>query len=207
MLRTLKPWDFILATGNLGKIRELRQIFARLPFNLHPQTEYFTESPEENGVDYVQNALIKAYFAYRRTFLPCIADDSGIAVQALGGRPGVHSARFAGPQASASANRQRLLKIMRPFTDIEERAAHFVCTAVCVLNLDAPPIVCTATWNGYITHQEEGKGGFGYDAIFYVPAFKCTAAQLDPSIKNKHSHRAAAFTRLSEALTNLHSHR
>ena len=202
----MKPRDFVIATGNSGKIRELHRIFAGLPFNLHPQTEYFTENAEENGTDYVQNALIKAYFAYERTLLPCIADDSGIEVPAINSRPGVHSASFAGPQASASDNRKHLLKMMLPFTDTGKRNACFVCTAVCVLNIDTPPIVCTATWNGYITHQEGGEGGFGYDAIFYVPAFDCTVAQLDPSIKNEYSHRAKAFARLSEMLTTTQNH-
>lgn len=191
---------WVVATANRGKLAEIRALLSDLPLELVAQAELGVDAAEEPAMTFVENALIKARHAARRTGLPAIADDSGLAVDALGGLPGVRSARFAGPGADDRANVERLLEALGgvPF---ERRTARFHCVVVALENPDDPaPTIATGAWPGRITFEPAGSGGFGYDPVFFVEDRGCTAAELPAEVKNAVSHRAAAFRRLAEAL-------
>jgi XTP/dITP diphosphohydrolase len=189
----------VLATGNPGKLRELRSLLSSLPVQVVPQSDFDLEEAEENGLSFVENALIKARHASRHTGLPAIADDSGLAVDALGGAPGIYSSRYAGGQASDSDNVARLLQVMQD-TDKARRTARFHCVAVYVAHADDPaPLICQGEWEGSIASQPIGEGGFGYDPVFLLPDGR-TAAQLAREEKNCVSHRARAMRCLVSAL-------
>jgi len=186
----------VVASGNRGKLRELRAILRGLPFALRPQSDFGLESPEETGSTFVENALLKARHVCRETGLAAIADDSGLAVDALDGAPGIRSARYAGDDADDARNLQKLLAELRAFPD-DALSACFHCAAVWLRAADDPqPVVAEARWCGRITREPRGDQGFGYDPVFYLPQHRCTAAQLPPSIKNEISHRARAFGEL-----------
>jgi XTP/dITP diphosphohydrolase len=154
----------------------------------------------ESGRTFVENALMKARHAAAQTGLPAIADDSGIEVEALGGRPGVESARYAGPNASDEDNLRKLEQELIAIPD-ERRGARYVCAMVCVREpSDASPVVCQRSWTGRIGHERRGTRGFGYDPVFVVPALGLTAAELEPARKNAISHRGQAIRALLEAL-------
>jgi XTP/dITP diphosphohydrolase len=186
----------VLASANQGKIRELEALLAPCGIDIIPQAEFDIPSVEEVGASFVENAILKARHAARLSGLGAIADDSGIMVDALNGAPGIYSARYAGEGASDSENLQRLLDNMR---DVPEprRGARFVCIVVYMTHAeDACPMVCEGSWPGRIAHAPAGKGGFGYDPIFYVEECGCTSAELDAAVKNTISHRARAMQRL-----------
>ncbi|MDD9807545.1 MAG: RdgB/HAM1 family non-canonical purine NTP pyrophosphatase [Gammaproteobacteria bacterium] len=186
----------VVASGNRGKLRELRAILRGLPFALRPQSDFGLESPEETGSTFVENALLKARHVCRETGLAAIADDSGLAVDALDGAPGIRSARYAGDDADDARNLQKLLAELRAFPD-DALSACFHCAAVWLRAADDPqPVVAEARWCGRITREPRGDQGFGYDPVFYLPQHRCTAAQLPPAVKNEISHRARAFGEL-----------
>ncbi len=190
----------VAATGNRGKLEEIRRLFAGLDLALTAQSDLAIESPEETGATFVENALIKARFASARAGLPAIADDSGLAVAALAGRPGIHSARYAGPQATDAENIDKLLRELEGLTGDERRAA-FHCAAVFVGSPDDDaPLVAEGVWTGRILQRPCGHGGFGYDPVFYVPAAGKSAAEMTAAEKNAASHRGRAFRRLAELL-------
>ena len=190
----------VAATGNRGKLAEIRRLFAGLDLALVAQSELGIESPEETGTSFIENALIKARHAASLAGLPAIADDSGLAVAALDGRPGVHSARYAGPQASDAGNIAKLLAQLDGLTG-DERVAAFHCVAVFVASQDDPePLVAEGVWAGRILEQPRGRGGFGYDPVFYDPAAGKSAAEMTAEEKNAASHRGRAFRRLAELL-------
>ena len=190
----------VAATGNRGKLTEIRRLFAGLELALLAQSELGIESPEETGASFIENALIKARHAASIAGLPAIADDSGLAVAALDGRPGVHSARYAGPQASDAGNIAKLLAQLDGLTG-DERSAAFYCVAVFVASQDDPdPLVAEGVWAGRILEQPRGHGGFGYDPVFYDPAAGKSAAEMTAEEKNAASHRGRAFRRLAELL-------
>ena len=190
----------VAATGNRGKLAEIRRLFAGLELELVTQSELGIESPEETGTSFVENALIKARHAASLAGLPAIADDSGLAVAALDGRPGVHSARYAGPQASDAGNIARLLAQLAGLTG-DERSAAFHCVAVFVASKDDPePLVAEGVWAGRILERPRGEGGFGYDPVFYDPAAGKSAAEMTAEEKNAVSHRGRAFGRLAALL-------
>ena len=188
----------VLATGNPGKVREIREIFADLDVDIVPQSDFDLVSPKETGTTFVENALLKARYAARLTGLPAMADDSGIAVDALDGGPGVYSARFAGEGASDDDNLERLLQALEDVPD-DRRGGGFHCAAVLAFPGDEPaPLIAEAVWRGTILRARRGSGGFGYDPVFLDPASGKTGAELSPAGKNAVSHRGRAFRALHD---------
>jgi len=183
----------VLASGNAGKLKEMRAILAPLGLELLAQSSLGIESPPETGSTFLENALVKARHAAREAGLPALADDSGIEVDALDGRPGVRSARFAGEGASDADNLHKLLAELHD-VPLEFRQARYHCVIAFVRRHDDPqPIVAHGTWEGRIALEPRGSGGFGYDPIFLPADAQCTAAELDPAAKNEVSHRAQAL--------------
>src|SRR5690554_34086 len=192
--------NIVLASGNQGKVKEIQQLLSPLGWHVTPQTEWDFEEAEETGLTFVENAIIKARHASRLTGLPALADDSGLAVTALGGAPGIYSARFAGLRCSDSDN---IAKLLRQLTDTpeQERHASFHCVIVFLRHAEDPtPIICQGRWDGYITTTPQGTQGFGYDPVFWVPDLQCTAAQLTLEQKHQYSHRGHALRALLREL-------
>jgi XTP/dITP diphosphohydrolase len=194
------PARLVLATGNAGKLRELRAILAPWRVEVLPLSEFTDSSAEETGSSFVENAILKARFAAKAAGLPAIADDSGLEVDALGGAPGIYSARYAGDGAGDAANNVRLLREMAGVPD-DNRGARYRCAMVFVSRPDDPePLVCEASWEGRITACARGSGGFGYDPLFLVGDTERTAAELEAGEKNRASHRGKALRALVAAL-------
>lgn len=192
----------VLATGNAGKVRELASLLADFGLDVVAQTELGVESAEETGLTFIENAILKARHAAQITGLPAIADDSGLAVDVLGGAPGIYSARYAGEDAS---DRQNLEKLLVALKDVPEgqRQAQFHCVLVYLRHAEDPtPLVCHGSWAGEISFAPSGDGGFGYDPIFNVPELGCSAAQLSKEQKIAVSHRGKALKLLLEAMRN-----
>jgi XTP/dITP diphosphohydrolase len=188
----------VLASGNAGKLRELAKVLAPLDVILKPQAQFNVPDVEETGFSFVENAIIKARAAAQHTGLPSIADDSGIEVDHLKGAPGIYSARYSG--AGDEANNVLLLQKLGEIPE-EQRSARFQCVLVYMRHaLDPTPLICQASWEGFILFEPRGDNGFGYDPLFYLPEHQCSSAQLDPSIKNRISHRAKASRLLFDAL-------
>ncbi|KTR47367.1 nucleoside-triphosphate diphosphatase [Pantoea ananatis] len=192
----------VLATGNPGKVRELADLLADFGLDVVAQTELGVESAEETGLTFIENAILKARHAAQVTGLPAIADDSGLAVNALGGAPGIYSARYAGEDASDQQNLEKLLQALENTPD-GQRQAQFHCVLVYLRHASDPtPLVFHGAWEGEITRTASGEGGFGYDPVFWVPALGKTAAELTKAEKGKVSHRGKALTLLLEAMRN-----
>ena len=190
------PARLVLATGNAGKLREMRAILAPWGVDVRPQSEFTRAAAEETGLSFVENALLKARFAAEASGLPAIADDSGLEVDALHGAPGIYSARYAGPGADDGANNARLLRDLETVPDAE-RSARYRCAMVYLRwALDPAPLVCQASWEGRIGRLPRGRGGFGYDPLFLVDDGPQTAAELDAGQKNEVSHRGRALRAL-----------
>ena len=188
----------VLASGNAGKLRELDKVLAPLDVSLQPQAQFNVPDAEETGLSFVENAIIKARAAAQHTGLPAIADDSGIEVDHLNGAPGIYSARYSG--AGDEANNVLLLQELGEIPE-EQRSARFQCVLVYMRHaLDPVPLICQGSWEGFILSEPRGENGFGYDPLFYLPDYQCSSAQLDPSIKNRISHRAKASRLLFDAL-------
>lgn len=186
----------VIASQNPGKIRELAQLFAPLHIEVLSQADLRIKDQPECAKTFVENALQKARHVTAHAKLPAIADDSGLVVPALGGAPGIYSARFSGENKDAKANIKKLLTLMQDFPN-EERKAYFYCALVYMTHADDPtPMICTGIWQGEIARVEKGEDGFGYDPIFYLPELHKTAAELSPEVKNKISHRGLAFQSL-----------
>jgi len=195
------PSRLVLATGNAGKLREMRAILAPWGVDVRPQSEFTSASAEETGLSFVENAILKARFAAEASGLPAIADDSGLEVDALHGAPGIYSARYAGPGADDAANNARLLADLEAVPD-HVRTARYRCAMVFVRwPLDPSPIVRQARWEGRIARVPRGTGGFGYDPLFLVGDGVTMAAELEPARKNDVSHRGQALRALVAALT------
>jgi XTP/dITP diphosphohydrolase len=194
------PPRLVLATGNPGKLREMREILAPWHVDVRPLSEFTSGAADETGLSFVENAILKARFAARAAGLPAIADDSGLEVDALGGAPGIYSARYAGPGADDPANNARLLRDLEAVPDAS-RSARYRCAMVYLRDpLDASPLVCQASWEGRIARLARGAGGFGYDPLFRVGEGMTTAAEFDPQRKNRESHRGQALRALVSAL-------
>ncbi len=188
----------VLASNNAKKLKELSALLTPLGIQLIPQGELGVPEAEEPHHTFLENALAKARHAAQLTGLPALADDSGLCVKALGGAPGVQSARYAGEPKSDTRNNEKLLAAL---TGVADRRAHFVSLLVLVRHGDDPqPLVAEGEWHGEIIDQYRGEGGFGYDPLFYVPAEKATAAELSAEVKNRLSHRGQAMARLLERL-------
>ena len=191
----------VLASNNAKKMKELNALLAPLGFEVIPQGQLGIPEAEEPHCTFVENALAKARHAAQHSGLPALADDSGLCVKALGGAPGVISARYAGEPKSDARNNEKLLADLAGKTD---RRAHFVsCLVLCRSADDPQPIVAEGEWHGEIVDQYRGDGGFGYDPLFFVPEFGQTAAELDAETKNRVSHRGRAMLKLIERLPEL----
>lgn len=190
----------VLASGNAGKLREFQQLLADCGFEVLPQSDFAVENAEETGLTFVENAILKARHACAETGLPAIADDSGIEVDALNGRPGIYSARYSGEGANDAANNQKLLQELNG-TPEEKRTARYHCVLAFMRHAEDPtPILCHCSWEGRILTEARGEGGFGYDPLFFLPDMQCTAAELDKAEKNRVSHRGRAMQLLLQAL-------
>ena len=188
----------VLASSNAGKIREIAALLAPLQIEVLPQSQFAVDEADEPHPTFIENALAKARHAAARTGLPALADDSGICVHALGGAPGVHSARFAGDPRSDQRNNQRLLELL---ADASDRRAHYYCVLVLLRAVDDPqPLIAEAQWHGEILRVPRGAGGFGYDPLFLDPSRGLTGAELPMEEKNRISHRGKALRLLVDKL-------
>ncbi len=186
--------DWVLATGNAGKVEEFNARLSPLGVCLSRQSELGVAEVPETGTTFVENAIIKARHAAKVTGRPALADDSGLCVDALGGAPGVLSARFAGAGATDSTNIDKLLSRLQ---GEENRRARFVCVLVLMPSAAEPlPLIVQAQWSGEILTERRGLGGFGYDPIFWLPELNCSSAELAPDDKNRISHRGQAIDAL-----------
>lgn len=190
----------VLATNNQGKVNELENLLADAGFNVVAQSEFNVPDADETGLTFVENAILKARHTAKLTGLPAIADDSGLAVDALHGEPGIYSARYAGEHGNDKSNNQKLLQALTDVPD-EKRTAYFYCALVFMRHESDPtPIICLGRWDGMILREEQGNGGFGYDPLFYVPEQGCTAAELTRENKSQISHRGQALRQLLQKL-------
>lgn len=193
----------VLATGNTGKVAEMQSQLEELGYQVIPQNDYDFDEAIEDGLSFVENALIKARHACKHSGLPSIADDSGLEVDALKGAPGIYSSRYAKriePGLSKDqANNQKLLSELK---NSDNRSARFQCVIVYMQHqLDPTPIICQGTWEGLIAEAPKGLNGFGHDPLFYLPDNQCHAAELESGVKKNVSHRAQALAQLKEILT------
>jgi len=195
----------VLASGNAGKLREFRQLLVGCGYDVVPQSDFFSESAEETGLTFVENAILKARFACLNTGLPALADDSGIEVDALNGRPGIYSARYAGEPGSDAANNAKLLQELAGVPEQERGARYHAVLAFMRHAQDPTPILCHGVWEGRILTEPRGEGGFGYDPLFFVPSHHCASAELSKDEKNRISHRGKAMQELLRALSALAS--
>jgi XTP/dITP diphosphohydrolase len=195
--------EIVLASGNAGKLAELRELFAGAGHTLRAQSEFGIADAEETGLTFIENALLKARHAAAATGLPALADDSGLCVDALGGAPGLYSARYGGGHGDAGRNIARLLRELEGVPEAA-RTARFHCVLVLLRNADDPqPIIAEGGWHGRILAAPRGTHGFGYDPVFLDPGNACSAAELAPAIKNAISHRGRALAVLKQRLTEL----
>ena len=191
----------VLASGNAGKLREFAQLLSPRDIELVPQTLFGIEPPEETGATFLDNALLKARYAAARSGLAALADDSGIEVDALDGRPGVRSARYAGEGASDAENLALMLRELQGVPE-ERRAARYRCVLVFLRHpADRQPLIATGSWEGCILGAPRGSGGFGYDPIFLPRGETRSAAELPAQQKNELSHRGQALRALLAALS------
>ncbi|WPC04891.1 RdgB/HAM1 family non-canonical purine NTP pyrophosphatase [Pseudomonas benzenivorans] len=190
--------ELVLASHNAGKLKELQAMLGDV-VRVRSVGEFSSVEPEETGLSFVENAILKARHAARVSGLPALADDSGLAVDFLGGAPGIYSARYAGGQGDA-ANNAKLLEALKAVPDAQ-RGAQFVCALALLRHAEDPlPILCEGLWHGRILHEARGDQGFGYDPLFWVEERQCSSAELPPSLKNQLSHRARAMALLKQRL-------
>jgi XTP/dITP diphosphohydrolase len=195
--------EIVLASGNAGKLAELRELLAAAGHVLRAQSEFGIADAEETGLTFIENALLKARHASSATGLPALADDSGLCVDALGGAPGLYSARYAGGHGDSARNIERLLGELRDVPDAA-RTARFHCALALLRSADDPrPLVAEGSWEGRILREPRGAQGFGYDPVFLDPENGVSAAELDPAIKNAISHRGRALATLKLRLPEL----
>lgn len=196
----------VLASGNPGKLQEFQHLLSECGFDVLPQSDFDVPEAEETGLTFVENAIIKARNACERTGLPAIADDSGIEVDALNGRPGIYSARFsAGWQNQPASDAHNNAYLLHQLRDVaaENRSARYQCILVFMHHAaDPTPVICEGSWEGQILETPLGDNGFGYDPLFFVTDQNCTSAQLPKDIKNRISHRAKAMAALLARLQN-----
>ncbi len=190
----------VLASSNPGKVKEFQALLAQCGYDVRPQAEFAVLDAEETGLSFVENAILKARHACQATGLPALADDSGIEVDALQGRPGIYSARFSGIAATNESNNHKLLTELAN-TPTDERTARYQCVLAFMRHAEDPtPLLCFGSWEGVILTSAKGDGGFGYDPLFYVPSHNCSAAELSKEQKSAISHRAKATQQLVNAL-------
>lgn len=189
----------VLATGNQGKVQELSDMLSGSSALIISQAEFNVEEAEENGLSFIENALIKARNAARQTGLPAIADDSGLSVDALRGAPGIYSARYAEMANRGSGDVDNYRYLLEQLSDVadDNRGAQFNCVMAYVSHADDPiPVIAHGVWSGTILREPQGENGFGYDPVFWVADKKCSSAELEKTVKNKISHRGKALALL-----------
>lgn len=190
----------VLASGNAGKLSEMRELLADQGIALVAQATLGIADVEETGKTFVENAILKARHASRISGLPALGDDSGLCVDALAGAPGLISARYSGEHGDSAANIAKLLDALKDIPD-ERRTAHFACVVVMLRHADDPaPLIAEGRWHGCILQAPRGHNGFGYDPVFLDPHRGRTAAELDGAEKNRISHRGQALSRLRSLL-------
>lgn len=200
MINTRQLEKIVLASGNAGKLREFSRIFAGHALQVLPQSLFNIQDAEETGLSFVENAIIKARHAARASGLPALADDSGLAVDALDGRPGIYSARFSGDNATDADNNDKLLQMLAAVPQ-EQRGASFHCVLVLMRHAEDPvPMIFHGQWYGHILTEPRGSKGFGYDPLFFCLHQQCSSAELDADVKNRISHRGQAVAQLIRAL-------
>jgi XTP/dITP diphosphohydrolase len=198
---TTMTTKIVLASNNAGKLNEFNALFADQRLEVVPQKEFSIPDAIEDGLSFVENAIIKARHAATLSGLPAIADDSGLEVDYLNGAPGIYSARFSGEEATDATNNQKLLKLLGDIPT-SQRHARFQCVLVYMRHANDPtPVICQGTWEGIISREQHGEMGFGYDPLFFVPEHNCSSAELPREIKNNISHRAQAMKLLMAKLT------
>lgn len=198
MSKALPFRQLVLASGNRGKLAELQSMLGDA-VEVLPQSQFLSEEAEETGLTFIENAILKARHAARASGLPALADDSGLAVDALGGAPGIYSARYAGGGGDAANN----AKLLEALADVPEaqRGARFISVVALLMHADDPtPIVCEGAWHGRILTEPRGSNGFGYDPLFWVPETECSSAELAADQKNRLSHRGRAMAQLRSRL-------
>ena len=193
------PDTIVMASGNPGKTAEISALLAHLDVRVVPQSEFGVSAADESGATFADNAVIKAKHAAAATGLPAIADDSGLCVDVLDGRPGVRSARYAGEDASDDSNIDKLLAELDGVRE-HDRNAEFQCVACFVYSEDAEPLLANGRWRGRILKARSGNGGFGYDPVFFDPELGKSAAELSADEKNAISHRGKALRALADLL-------
>lgn len=195
--------QLVLASHNAGKLRELRAMLADLPMQIVSAAEAGVGDVPETGLTFVENALIKARAACQASGLPAIADDSGLIVDALGGAPGLYSARYAGSPTDDAANNAKLLHDLRDVPAARRTARFFAVIVLLRHATDPQPLICEGRWEGVILDAPRGSNGFGYNPVFLDPAHGLTAAEMEPALKNTLSHRARALQQLGQQLGSL----
>jgi len=196
--------QLVLASSNAGKLAELRELLGDSGLQLQPQSAFDILDAEETATTFVGNALIKARHAARLSGLPALADDSGLCVDALGGAPGLYSARYGGVHGDSESNIARLLRELDG-VPAARRGARFYCVLVLLRSADDPqPLIAEGSWPGRILEAPRGDGGFGYDPVFFDEQHGCSAAELDPALKNRISHRGQALSVLQSRLGEVH---
>ena len=204
---TTAKW--VLASNNKGKLNEFKRLFeaANLNIDIVPQGQLNIEDAVEDGLSFIENAIIKARHASRISGLPAIADDSGLCVPVLGNAPGIYSARYAGEHGNDANNNAKLMADLQPIREQNQNTpikGYFVCVLALVRHADDPlPIIAQGLWQGEILPQPQGENGFGYDPLFWVPELQLTAAAMTPEQKNEISHRGLAINSLLQQLSTL----
>lgn len=191
----------VLATSNPGKIAEIRGMSSSLPIEWILQSDLNIPDADETGKTFIENAILKARHAAKLSGLMALADDSGLVVDALDGRPGVYTARYAGKEATAEMRNQKLLNELKDVKDADRTASYHCILALVETENDPVPLIFHGVWEGRILHEPRGKNGFGYDPIFYVPTHKCSAAELPTTEKNRISHRGQVMEQLIEVMS------
>ena len=199
--------QWVLASNNKGKLNEFKRLFtaANLNIDIVPQGELNIDDAVEDGLSFIENAIIKARHASRISGLPAIADDSGLCVPALGNAPGIYSARYAGEHGNDANNNAKLIADLKPLRQQQNTpiTGYFVCVLALVRHADDPlPIIAQGLWQGEILEAPQGENGFGYDPLFWVPDLQLTAAAMTAEQKNKISHRGLAINSLLQQLAN-----
>lgn len=204
---TTAKW--VLASNNKGKLNEFKRLFeaANLNIDIVPQGQLNIEDAVEDGLSFIENAIIKARHASRISGLPAIADDSGLCVPVLGNAPGIYSARYAGEHGNDANNNAKLMADLQPIREQDQHTpikGYFVCVLALVRHAEDPlPIIAQGLWQGEILPQPQGENGFGYDPLFWVPELQLTAAAMTPEQKNEISHRGLAINSLLQQLSTL----
>lgn len=201
----------VLASGNKGKLREFQDLLSGAGFDVLPQSDFFSENAEETGLTFVENAIIKARYACAKTGLPALADDSGIEVDALNGRPGIYSARYAAEGTNDQVtsdqlnndqrNNEKLLLELKDVPTAQRTARYHAVLAYMRHAEDPTPVLCHGIWEGLILTESRGENGFGYDPLFFVPTHNCASAELMKDEKNRISHRGKAMQELLQKLS------